>query len=590
MDPKLLDLMNRLRDETGSATPLTDAELAELRDGLYATMRGVNPQGVSDEEIEVLSDASAYLEVVNAELEVRDGAASERSARAAELLSVLPADPEAPAADAETDTAVDAEVIPAAEVEVIDPAAELEPVAAAANPPARQLPALGRLRALQPKASRPVPTQTDTHRRGAVLTAAADIPNLPAGGQVSLEEFAHGAMRRYEATRKIRSDGANGEKVYFGKIEVEYPEDRWLDNNEHANEEKIRRVTDFHDPEVLAASGGICGPVAVDYSVTTLAVADRPLKGALAQFGATRGGLRYILPHTLAAVTTDAPAAVWTQANDANPSSPTTKPHATFVCQAVQETYVDAVTSIVQFGNFAARYFPEQIQQYMDTVDAVHSRLAESTLLAAMTTASTNVTAANYELGAAREMLSILDRLVARMRYTHRTGPAYPFRFVVPAWLYDMIRADLTKELPGDSGSGIERLATDSGSIDRFFAARNVNVTQVLDSPSGASVLQGWPAQAAGDSLAWPAHTYTWLYPEGTFLYLDGGELNLGMVRDSTLNATNNFQMFSESFEKVAFKGHEALMIDWKIDPTGASVGTVIPSSSTGLTDETLGS
>jgi hypothetical protein len=51
------------------------------------------------------------------------------------------------------------------------------------------------------------------------------------------------------------------------------------------------------------------------------------------------------------------------------------------------------------------------------------------------------------------------------------------------------------------------------------------------------------------------------MFPEGSFLYLDGGTLELGLVRDSVLNKTNDFQIFGESFEDVAFVGVESLSV-----------------------------
>ena len=42
------------------------------------------------------------------------------------------------------------------------------------------------------------------------------------------------------------------------------------------------------------------------------------------------------------------------------------------------------------------------------------------------------------------------------------------------------------------------------------------------------------------------------IFPEGEFLHLDAGTLDLGIVRDSTLNSTNDFQIFGENFENVA--------------------------------------
>lgn len=39
--------------------------------------------------------------------------------------------------------------------------------------------------------------------------------------------------------------------------------------------------------------------------------------------------------------------------------------------------------------------------------------------------------------------------------------------------------------------------------------------------------------------------------PYGTFIYLDGGKLDLGLVRDSTLQSSNDFRVFGEVFEKA---------------------------------------
>ncbi|MGH9094439.1 MAG: major capsid protein, partial [Acidimicrobiales bacterium] len=433
--------------------------------------------------------------------------------------------------------------------------------------------------------ARPQPTATEGDRRAPVLTAAADLPGIAAGQAVTPDRWANSVESRIIALQKTRHDGANGERIYFGAIRADYPDDRMLDGTGPENQAKIEAVA---GPQALAASGGICGPVAVDYNVMTIAVADRPVKQGMAQFGATRGGVRYILPHTLAQVSNDGPAAIWTAANDVTLNNPTVKPHAVFSCQAVQEAFVDAVTSIVQFGNFQARYFPEQVQQYLETVDAVHARLGDATLLAAMTAGSTAVKVDNYELGAARDLLAAVDRASAGLRYRHRMAPDTPLRFVYPEWLEDMVRTDLARQLPGDSGGPRERLAVADSEIAQWFAVRDINVAKTLDSPTGAAAFQGFGTQGPGQLLPWPATTSTWLYPEGSWTFLDGGELNLGMVRDSVLNRTNDFQFFSETFEKAIFRGHESLQMDLKLAPTGASAGTVATFPAD--TGETLGS
>ena len=40
----------------------------------------------------------------------------------------------------------------------------------------------------------------------------------------------------------------------------------------------------------------------------------------------------------------------------------------------------------------------------------------------------------------------------------------------------------------------------------------------------------------------------------GTMVFLDGGTLELGIVRDSALNSTNDYQIFAESFEDVKLR------------------------------------
>ena len=50
--------------------------------------------------------------------------------------------------------------------------------------------------------------------------------------------------------------------------------------------------------------------------------------------------------------------------------------------------------------------------------------------------------------------------------------------------------------------------------------------------------------------------------------------LDLGLVRDSTLNSINKFVMFQESFEAVANVGIESLRIDMDVCPDGSTSGT----------------
>lgn len=587
MDPELLALISRLSDST---EPLTDEELTRVEEAITAIAAAIIPAEATEDDIVVLSEARDTLVRVREVQTERAEAAADRASRAAELLAgITPEPPAEEVAPEETPAAEVVEDVPAAEIVEIVPAVEEAPAdeqlpvaaAAAADPP--RLPTISRLAHRRAPERRPVVASTEQAHRGAVLVASGDIPGIQAGDEVTPQTWAQGVMRKWDAIRHA-APGAGEDKIYMGTIERNWPEERILSpTDDLANDAKINAVV---GRDALVASGGICGPVGVDYTMSTIAQAARPVRDSLAQFAATRGGIRYALPHTLAAVTTDAPAGLWTAANDVALNSPSTKARATFACQSVQEVLVDAITQQVKFGNFAYRFFPEQITQYMETVDAVTARLAEATLLATITTGSTAVTAGNYTVGAARELLSIIDRGTEAMSYRHRMAENTPIRVIMPEFLQGMIREDLAKNLPGDSGGQSERLAIANREMLNWFAVRNINVTWSQDSPTGAATLQGFPAQFAGDLLAWPSTTVIWMFPEGTWLFLDGGTLDLGLIRDSTLISTNDLIMFQEVWEKAVMRGHESLAITCKIAPTGASIGTEAPTSVT----PTLGS
>jgi hypothetical protein len=589
VDPLLLDLLRRLGDPREA--PLADEELSQLRSSLLQTGSDIDMSNPSADDVELLGEVAQAMQVVDAELSEREQGKEDRKAEAARLAAEIGLSP-----DEGEETEGEAEESDAsAETET-----EPEAVAASSEPARPVLPSMARLAAHRPNRAKPTPTATDgTNTQGkAILIAAADLPGIGAGQELNLDEFSRAAMYRFEVMRKINDPRGDGEKVYFGTIKSpafrdEIGRNRQLTGHPDTDREIFASVLSANS---LTASGGICGPVAVDYSVMTIAIADRPVQGALAQFGAARGGLRYILPHTLAQVTADGPASVWTETTDANPGA-STKPHATFLCQSVQENYVDAVTAIVQFGNFQARYFPEQIQHYMETVDAVHARLADATLLAAVSNGSSRVTYGNYEVGAARDFLGAIDRASAQYRYYNRMAANAPLRLIYPAFLHDMFRTDLARNLPGDSGGQSERLAVADAEMQQWLSARNINTSPTLDSVtvgnaySGSLPLQGWTGYpAAGGAGAqmqpWPTTVGCWLFHEGAWVVLDGGELNLGMVRDSTLNKTNDFQMFSETFEKAIFRGHASVEIDMKLDPSGYTIGTNVPTA----IPETMGS
>jgi hypothetical protein len=120
--------------------------------------------------------------------------------------------------------------------------------------------------------------------------------------------------------------------------------------------------------------------------------------------------------------------------------------------------------------------------------------------------------------------------------------------------------ADLTIAAPGDSTMSAY------GEIDAYIASRGINMTWHLDD----SNMSG--AQSGSAALNEFYDTFTWyIFAEGTFLFLDGGTLDLGIIRDSTLVGTNDYKMFVETFEGVAKVGVESLKVVSTINVNGVA-------------------
>lgn len=114
--------------------------------------------------------------------------------------------------------------------------------------------------------------------------------------------------------------------------------------------------------------------------------------------------------------------------------------------------------------------------------------------------------------------------------------------------------------------------------IGEWFKVRKVEPIWALDAEIG-ELGQGFGAQANNAALLpFPTEALIYLFHEGALLFLDGGMLDLGLVRDSSLNQRNSVETFTETFEAVARVGAEALRlrVDICVDGTVAPAGSAI--------------
>lgn len=383
------------------------------------------------------------------------------------------------------------------------------------------------------------------------ITAGADVPGYTAGSPLeNMNAVAEAMSKRIHALRRV--NGGDGEQHIVASITTSFPEDRTLSTDAESNWNKIQNVV---SPEAITAAGGHVAPFEARYDIFGVGTTARPVRDALPRFQADRGGIRFITPPVLSSYG-DA-VGVWTAANDAAETpSPASKTSLTVTAATENTVATDAVTLQMQFGNLASRAYPELIARHNELGLIQHAREAEGQILARLTALSTAVTSTSL-IGVARDFLVQLGRAAANYRGRHRLEMDAPLRVICPAWVKDAMAADLTLAMPGDNTLNAY------AEIEGFIAARGINVTWNIDDFTTAQ------AAAAMNEFA---DTFVWyLFAEGTFLFLDGGTLDLGIIRDSSLVGTNDYKMFVETFEGVAKVGVESLKVTSTISVNGVA-------------------
>lgn len=408
----------------------------------------------------------------------------------------------------------------------------------------------------------PAEAQVTTIPRPPVtVTAGADIPGKSAGSEFSdLRDVSNAFVDRLHALRRVT--GGDGEQHIVASIHADYPEDRTLyAGSAGDNWEKIRKIT---SREALVAAIN-CYPLETQFNLFGVGTADRPVRDSLAVFSADRGGLRYYSAPTLAAIPSDGtgPVGIWKQDQSvtsvAGASLSGVKPCYTVVCSDEKTALLEAVSLCLTFDNLAARANPENVARNNELALIFHARATELATLGKIKTGGTAVTAKNYNVGAAREFFAQVDGISSAYRYKYRLGARDPLRVIAPLWFRDMLRADIAQQMPGD---GLESLSVSQSMIDGWFRERNINVTWSLDSIASAPVTT---TGAFGATVEWD------LFAEGTWLYLDGGTLDIGVIRDSTLVGSNDYKTFTEEFTAVALIGDESLHVTSTVVAAGAA-------------------
>lgn len=395
------------------------------------------------------------------------------------------------------------------------------------------------------------------------VTASVDIPGVARGeGLTSLTALADVTARK--AKSMPVTQGAPSEQL-VASIRNDFSHS--VDNRTTRGEMKelISFLTGPDKQAALVAGGGWCAPSETRYEFFNIACESGLID--LPTFGVTRGGVQFPVSPSLAdalgggtafagfaaTLSNTSTPFLWTEADDiaAATGSPT-KPCIRVPCPDFGEERLEAYGYCLTAGNLTDDAYPEATQNTLQLLMSAHAHVINARLIALMlarSTAATSITGGAATDAAAPRIYNAVG--LAATDYRARYGMCIEdvLEVVLPYWVRDVIQADLAWK------AGVELGDIPLSEVNRYFTARNIAVQWVNDwQVRGASQFGN-----ATKMTAWPTTADFLIYAAGTFIHGNGMTLDLGVIRDSVLNETNDHTAaWSEEAHLIAKVGHES--------------------------------
>lgn len=503
---------------------LSVAELKALRDQIReAAASKLKAGGLTTAQVgEVTTEMSSLLDPVLGEITARSTLAS------------LEADA---AADEEPEDVPE----PEAEVEEVDEVEETDDDEAAVEEP--EVPALagkGRKPPAARGASGQLPAVPESKKRvGVGIFRATDgVPTKKVGE--SFDDWADLAEALMGFARTVR--GNSDQRFNVAQAEGNFTPAMRL------SEKPVDNLKLFDEPWKAAEelTAALCAPLPPVYDLACMNATNRPVKASLPNYAAPRGGVQIYPSPSLEDITTGY--GIWDRFMDANPSA-TKDACATIKCATPTSYYIYGIYRCLTVKNLLAMTFPELVEAYLNRLAALQARRAETTLLEAMATETTTISAHTLGYNATTSIATNILNYLALYREQQRWDDQ-EFDAWLPRWIVPALQADLMRRKRTDGGTnGVPS----EGEVRAVFQSAGVTPHFFRDTPSWATPI---PKLQTSGVLGWfPRNLEMLVAPRGKFALMDRGELNIGVtgnvMRDNTSLSKNEFTFFFENFEGI---------------------------------------
>lgn len=421
------------------------------------------------------------------------------------------------------------------------------------------------------------------------VTASIDIPGVSHGTALTDMAALGEAFQRKAKAIPITRDGNGGAKHLVASVRNHF--DHTVDDRTpHGTVEELLRsmVDGIGDADSLVAGGGWCAPSQINYDFFNIASA-APKAIDLPTLGISRGGIRFPVSPAIGDVffqnAGSSPASgfggfafsmsnatdpwLWSETDDQlTVTGSVNKPVLRVPCPTFSEQRLECYGISLTAGNLTDDAYPEATQNFIRLLRAAYAHAINARLIGLMVTASGS---SSGTLGTANNgLVPALPNAVALAATDYRNRYAMDedavLEVVLPFWILEMMRSDIGYK-PGLADVGLAAVV--DAQLISLFTARNIRPQFVSD----------WQVRGTGqDALgaatpmtAWPTTVEFMLFAAGTFVHGTGLQLDLGVIRDSVLNAENDFTaLWAEECHLIAQVGHASRIYTVNLGVSGA--------------------